>query len=316
MMDIIRQAYTIRVPGEFDHLRLFHDIVDLGNVSRAAARHGITQSAASQQLREIERRLGIRLLDRSTRPVSLTPAGKLYHQMCRDMLRRLDEFQAEVQALEGAVEGAVPVASIYSVGLGEMSRLQEEFSRRYPRATLQVDYMHPDKVYTTVAEGRADIGLVSYPRRTRDLEVRPWKKEEMVLAAAPAHPLASRRRVRPADLKGVDFVTFDEHLPIRRDIDRYLRAQRVEVNRKMTFDNIASIKEAIGLGTCVGILPAPMMQAEVAAGLLRAVRLQRPLVRPMGILLRKRGPLSPAAGKFLELLRGLSGRASAPRVER
>jgi len=308
-MDSIRRPYTEDVLAELDHLRLFRDIVDLGNVSRGAARHGITQSAASQQIRELERRLGTKLLDRSTRPISLTPAGKLYDHMCRDILRRLDEFQAGLQTLEGAVEGVVGVASIYSVGLGEMARLQEEFTKRYPRATMQVDYMHPDKVYTAVEEGRADIGLVSYPRATRELEARPWKKEEMVLAVAPVHPLAARKKVRPEDFKGVDFVTFDEHLPIRRDIDHYLREQHVEVNRKMTFDNIASIKEAIGLGTCVGILPSPMMHAEVSAGLLRAVPLKKPLVRPMGILLRKRGALAPAAEKFLELLRGVSALA-------
>lgn len=303
-MGIIRQAYNGNVLGELDHLRLFRDIVDLGSVSRAAARHGITQSAASQQIRELELRLGAKLLDRSKRPISLTPAGKLYEQMCRDILRRLDEFRAALQTLEGTVEGVVAVASIYSVGLGEMARLQEQFTKRYPRASLQVDYMHPDKVYTAVEGGRADVGLVSYPKATRDLEARPWKKEEMVLAAAPSHLLAKRKSVSPADFKDLDFVTFDEHLPIRRDIDHYLREQHVEVNRKMTFDNIASIKEAIGLGTCVGILPAPMMYAEVAAGLLRAIPLKKPLVRPMGILLRKRGALTPAAEKFLELLRG------------
>lgn len=295
--------------GELDHLRLFRDIVDLGSVSRGAALHGISQSAASQQIQELERRLGAKLLDRSTRPISLTPSGKLYDQMCRDILRRLDEFQAELQTLQGAVSGVVGIASIYSVGLGEMARLQELFTVFYPRASLRVDYMHPDKVYTTVEEGRADLGLVSYPRATRELKVRPWKKEVMVLAVSPAHALSKRKTVGAEDFKELDFVTFDEHLPIRRDIDRYLSEQNVEVNRKMTFDNIASIKEAIGLGTCVGILPAPMMQAEVAAGLLRAVPLKKPLVRPMGILLRKRGALSPAAKKFLELLRGVSARA-------
>jgi len=305
-MDIIRQPYNGMVLAELDHLRLFRDIVDLGNVSRAAERHGITQSAASQQIRELERRLGRRLLDRSTRPISLTPAGKLYEQMCRDVLLRLDEFQAGLKALDRVVRGVVSVASIYSVGLGEMARLQESFSASYPMASLQVDYMHPDKVYTAVEEGRAELGLVSYPRPTRELATRSWKKEEMVLAASPSHPLAAYKQVRPEDFKDVDFVTFDEHLPIRRDIDHYLRELHVEVNRKMTFDNIASIKEAIGLGACVGILPAPMMQAEVAAGLLRAVPLKKPLVRPMGILLRKRGRLSPAAKKFLQLLSSVS----------
>ena len=69
MIGIIRWPYTEKVLGEFDHLRLFRDVVDGGSVSRGAERHGITQSAASQHLRELEKRLGVRLLDRSTRPI-------------------------------------------------------------------------------------------------------------------------------------------------------------------------------------------------------------------------------------------------------
>jgi DNA-binding transcriptional LysR family regulator len=183
-----------------------------------------------------------------------------------------------------------------------MARLESEFTARYPQARLQVEYMHPDRVYQAVAGGQADLGLVSYPRATKELLARPWKQEPMVLGVAPRHPLSRKSRIRPADLRAADFVTFDEHLPIRRHIDAYLRRHRAEVHRKMTFDNIASIKEAITLGTCVGILPAPMMQAEVAAGLLKAVPLKPGLVRPLGILVRKRKQLAPPTQRFLELL--------------
>ena len=77
------------------------------------------------------------LLDRATRPLTLTAAGRLYFDLCRDVLRREEEFQAAPDEFKAQVEGTVRVASIYSIGLSEMSRLQEEFSLRFPKAQLR-----------------------------------------------------------------------------------------------------------------------------------------------------------------------------------
>src|SRR6266545_4661082 len=122
-------------------MRLFREIAKNRGISRGAAVCGISQSAASQHIQEIERRLEVALLDRRTRPLTLTEAGKLYAEFCRDVLRRQEEFQAALEELKGKVEGTVRVASIYSVGLSEMSRLQDAFAARFPEAQLVVEYM-------------------------------------------------------------------------------------------------------------------------------------------------------------------------------
>lgn len=263
----------------------------------------ITPSAASQQINELERSLGVMLLDRSTRPLSLTAEGLLYHDMCRDVLRRSQEFHAALDELKSEVEGTVRVAAIYSVGLSEMSELEAEFHRRLPSAKLEVEYLRPEKIYEYVGSDRVDLGLVSYPEPTREIAVLAWRREEMVLATSPTHHLATRERIFPEDLNGVDFVTFDNDLPIAREIARYLRAHDVEVTTTMRFDNIQTIKEAVVLGSGVSIVPARILKAELAAGRLRAVPLSEPgLFRPVGIVHRKKKRFHRAAQAFLNLL--------------
>src|ERR1700736_1564716 len=144
-------------------------------MSKGASSCGVSQSAASQHVQEVERRLGLSLFDRGKRPLALTEAGRLYAEFCRDVLHRQEAFSLQLERLKGEVEGAVRVASIYSVGLSEMSRLQEEFAVRYPNAQLHVDYLRPDKVYESVLTDQADLGLVSYPEGTKDLAVIPWR---------------------------------------------------------------------------------------------------------------------------------------------
>jgi len=274
-------------------------------MSKGAEHCGVSQSAASQHVQEAERRLGVSLFDRSKRPLELTAAGKLYAEFCRDVLRREEEFTLALESIKGDVEGTVRVVSIYSTGLSEMGRLQEEFSARYPTAQLHVEYMRPDKVYDAVRNDTADLGLVSFPESTREIAAIPWRNEEMQVAVPPAHPFAQRDAVYPADLNGQDFIGFDEDLSIRRELDRFLRAQGVEVKIVMHFDNIQMIKEAVELGRGISLLPARTMLAEIEQGRLVAVKLDAPdLVRPVGIVHRKRKKFNRAAQAFLELLVG------------
>ena len=287
----------------FSELRLFKEIAVTGSMSKGAKVCGVTQSAASQHVQEMERRLGSPLLDRSKRPLELTPAGKLYADFCRDVMRQEDEFQLALERLKLEVEGTVRVASIYSVGLSEMSRLSEEFSLSHPTARLEVEYMRPDKVYAAVSSGEADLGLVSYPESSREIAAIPWRDEEMRLAVPPEHALAGRQLVLAADLDGIDFIGFDEDLSIRREIDRFLRVRGVTVRMAMHFDNVQMIKEAVALGSGVSILPARSMQAEIERGRLVAVALEAPgLVRPVGIVHRRRKKFNRAAQAFLDLL--------------
>ena len=286
-------------------LSLFKEIAAHRSMSRGARQCGVSQSAASQHVQEVERRLGTALFDRGKRPLELTAAGKLYAEFCRDVLRREQEFTVALERFKGEVEGTVRVVSIYSTGLSEMGRLQEQFSARYPTAHLQVEYMRPDKVYDAVRNDAADLGLVSYPESSREIAAIPWRSEEMQVAVPPAHPLAARYSVYPADLNGQDFIAFDEDLSIRRELDRFLRAHAIEVKIVMHFDNIQMIKEAVGLGRGISLLPARTMLADIEQGRLVAVKLHAPeLVRPVGIVHRRRKKFNRAAQAFLELLAG------------
>ncbi len=287
----------------FEECKLFRDVAHAKSLSRAAQLNGISQSAATQHIQEIERRLGTSLLDRSTRPLGLTDAGKLYADLCRDVLRREEDFTAALDDIRGSAEGTVRVATIYSIGLSEMARLREEFARVCPQARVTVELLRPDRVYQAVLEGEADLGFISYPESRRDLTVIPWREERMTLAVYPTHPLASRTQVRPEDLDGQNFVAFDDEVIIRRELDRFFRESGVTVNTVMQFDNIQSIKEAVALGSGISILPERAMQAEVAQRRLVSIPFRAPqLLRPVAVIHRRKKKLNRAARDFLRLI--------------
>jgi len=169
---------------------------------------------------------------------------------------------------------------------------------------VRLEYLHPHRVYDSVENDLADLGLVSYPKSSRTVTAIPWREEPMVLVCAPTHELAACPRLNLQQLHGQKLVGFDSDLTIRREIDRVLHLHRIEVQLVMEFDNIETIKRAIEIDAGVCLLPEPTVLREVAAGTLAAVPLDTDeLVRPLGIIHRRGKQLSATTWRFVELLK-------------
>jgi DNA-binding transcriptional LysR family regulator len=294
---------------QLETLKIFCDVVRTASFSRGAAENSISQSSASQAVHQLELRLGVKLIDRSKRPLLLTPHGKVFYDGCKDLVDRYLDLENRVRSLEDpdTVVGTVGVAAIYSVGLPHMRRFVDTFEARYPDASVRVEYLHPDRVLERVLEGKAELGLLSFPKKWPELTVITWREEPMVLAVPPTHRFALRSSVMVAELDGEPFVGFDSDLSIRRAIERFLRRHGVSVEAACAFDNIENIKRAVEAGSGVSILPEPTLAQEVKSATLCAIPLESavaggPLVRALAIIHRRHARLEPAARKFLELL--------------
>jgi DNA-binding transcriptional LysR family regulator len=291
-------------------IKIFCDVVRHHSFSRGAAENRVTQSSASQTIHQLEARLGVTLVDRSRRPWKLTPEGKVFFDGSIDLLDRAARLEQDVRRFHSEVSAVVRVAAIYSVGLGPMNGYIQKFMAAHPGTRVQIEYLHPDRVYERVLEETADLGIVSYPQSRRDLAVTAWREEPMVLTCPPTHRLARARAVGPAELQGETFVGFDRGLVIRRQVDRFLKRHGVEVSVAVEFDNVEAIKRAVEVGSGISILPQPTLEREVTMGTLRAAPFTGPrLVRPLGIIHRRGKRFNPAVERFVQLLQKEEGLA-------
>jgi LysR family transcriptional regulator, transcriptional activator of the cysJI operon len=286
------------------HLKVFRDIAQSRSISQAAELNHISQSAASQSLKSLEKLCGVGLVDRDRRPLRLTHAGEIYLEASRDIVRRFEELESRLASHKQQLCSVVRVASIYSIGLYEMARLRDEFEKLHGGAKIHLEYMRPDKIYEALEQDRADLGLVSYPNATRELRAIDWRLEKMVFVCHPTHPLAGAKSIKPSDLARTDFVSFDRGLQIRRALDRFFREHGVQREVAYEFDNIQMIKEALSIGQGVSILPERTVRQEVMEGRLVALPIEAEgLVRPVGILLQRKKKLSKTGELFLDFLR-------------
>ncbi len=288
---------------QLESLKIFSDVVRLRSFSRGAEANGVLQSAASQAVHSLERHLAVTLIDRSHRPFALTPQGRVFYEGCCDIVKRYADLEMAVKGVQEELSAVVRVAVIYSVGLGDINQCVHSFTEAHPGVRVQIEYLHPDRVFERVLGDEVDFGVVSFPPARRDLRVIPWRREPMVVACPREHPLAQFSAINPRELMGVRFIGFDKGLGIRREVDRYLKRHEVSVSVELEFDNVEAIKRAVEVGAGVSLLPRPTLTREVNTGTLSAVALSNgDFVRPLGIIHRRGKKFQPNTQQFLELL--------------
>jgi DNA-binding transcriptional LysR family regulator len=284
-------------------LKIFCDVARLRSFSRGAEQNEVTQSTASQTVQHLEEHLGVVLIERSHRPLELTREGKIFLEGCREIVSQYEGLERLVKKAHEQTSSIVRVAAIYSVGLGDMSHYIQKFSAAAPQARVQMEYLHPGRVYESVLEEQVDFGIISFPQPRRELTVIPWRNEPMALVCHPGHRLAQEEKVSLKQIEGERFVAFERDLVIRREIDRLLRKHKVSVDVAFEFDNVEAIKRAVEVNSGISILPRPTLEREVSSGALAAVALgTKNLVRPLGIVHRRGKKLYPSTMQFIELL--------------
>ncbi len=282
--------------------RIFCDLVDLQNFSRTAERHGISQSAVSQQIAQLEMTHRCQLVSRKKRPLALTDAGELFYQACKEILERYDRLTSELTVLQSS-SARINLAAIFSIGMHTLQPYVRRFMEMYPKVNLSVEYCSARQIYEGILRGDIDIGVVAVPRMDRNISVFPFKNERLLLVCNPQHRLAAETTANIHQLQGSNFIAFDKEVPSRTLIDSILKQHNITVRVVMEFDNTETIKRAIEINSGLSILPEPTIGPELANGTLRALPFRdQNFYRPTGVILRKDKLLSQAGRYLIELL--------------
>lgn len=286
-----------------ENFKIFADLVESESFSKSARLNGITQSAVSQQLRSIERKLDVLILDRSQKGFHLTREGRRLYAASKDILHKYEELHSELQEMKKVISGTIRLATIYSIGLHELPPYIKWFLQEYPSVNVRVEYRRSNLVYEDILHNSVDLGLVAYPSKIRQIEAIPFREDELVLICPPDHPLANRRQIHPAKIEEYRFVGFEPDIPTRKAVDSILREHKVQIDPVMEFDNIETVKRAVEIDAGISIVPRATVAQEIQQKTLKAITLSGgSYLRPLAILHRKGRALTPAMRKFIEVL--------------
>jgi molybdate transport repressor ModE-like protein len=298
-------------------LKVFCDLAETGSFSLAASKNFITQSAVSQQIRSLEERYSRELVERSKGHVRLTQAGEVLYRAGKEIVQKYREIEDSLQTLSHAVAGTVRVATVYSVGLYELSSPLKRYLRTFPEVNIHLEYTRANKIYEEVIRGDMDLGIVAYPSKRPQILVTPFREDRLVLVCAPQHPFAEFHRISMKRLNGEKFVGFERDVPTRRALDRIFRRHRIKVQYVMEVDNIETIKRVVEIGSGISIVPEPSVTQEIKAETLKAVQFtDEVLIRPLGIISKRARHFTPAVQEFVDFLQGRKSRGTTGEPDR
>ena len=288
-----------------DTLKVFCDLAETKSFSKAAEVNGITQSAVSQQVRALELKYQVSLVERNRRACGLTPEGRTFLDTARRIVEAYEILGDELRNSSNTVAGRIRVASEFSIALHELPPVLEAFREKYPDVEILVQYLHSPEVCEVVAAGEADLGLVAYPQARAGLKFELFAEDELIVICHPDHPLADRAAVGLASLAAENFISFEPDAPAVRFIDRQLRKHHTELTPAAQFDNVETVKRAVEIKSGISLVPRNTVQTEVETGTLVAIPLEDiRLERPLAIAFKPSRARSNVVREFVASLKG------------
>jgi len=293
-------------------LRVFIEVARLQSFSRAGDEIGLTQSAVSRCVRELEAEIGVKLVDRTTREVQLTDVGANLIASIPRLLSDLDDALREIREIGEQRRGRVVVAASPTVACRLMPQVVAACGRQFPYVTLGLRDDVQTDVVRKIRSGEVDFGVVIGPFTADDLETERLTTDSFCVVVRGDHALALSQEVSWKELDGERLVMLDYASGSRPLIDAVMSEHGVRVRVVQELGHPATVFGLVEAG--VGISVLPWLALPVPAG---ASLLARPLVpraeRTVELVRRRDRSLSPAAEAVWSLIRQLSDPAAGRR---
>lgn len=270
-------------------LRLFRDIARELSFVKVAQQNHITQPAVSVHIKKLEDELGKRLFSRTPHNIQLTADGEVILDDVKEILRLCEGLKIRSSYSQGILEGNIRIAAIHSVGMYGIGDFLSSFMKAFPRVHIHLEFRRADEIYNLLGKEVIDIGVVAYPEKRTNIESTPWADDSLVLITHPEHELASRKSVLLKHVHKQAFIAFESGIPTREAIDSVFAENNIEVDNRMSNDNIFTLKKAVEAGIGISIVPSNAVDEEVQKGsLIRLPIRDIKLTRPIALVQRRK----------------------------
>ncbi len=297
-------------------LRYLVALAEERHFTRAAAREHIAQPALSQQIRRLEEEVGLALVERTTRHVTITAAGEMLVARARRILSEVDAAQTELQGLRGVQTGHVTVGAMHTMGPVDVSLALAIFHSRHPGVELTVREMSSEEMAEMLRVDELDLAFLSVTERieSHGLGLHQLVSEELVVILPHDHHLSARKTLRMAELAEEQFISYREGSRLRELLISAGRQAGFEPQVKLESNESMRIRRLVARGMGVAILPRS--DAEPPGSDLVVVGVREPaLSRDITLAWREGRRHTPAAAEFLELARSTFTETDEARAE-
>jgi DNA-binding transcriptional LysR family regulator len=299
---------------ELRHLRYFVAVGEALNFTRASARLRIAQPALSRQVQDLEDEIGVDLLRRSPRGVTLTAEGKLFLAEARDLLRRAEESVEKVRALARGEYGELRVGYAPSPTVEILPAGLAAFQKAVPRVQLLLHDLSSEELIKGLRNGKLDVAIMVRPsgELTAGIEFELLRSYPFCVALAAAHPFARMKSISLEKVAGEPLITLSrkEYPDAHEMMDRIFALNQTRPRIAVECDSASSLIAEVEAGRGIA-LSSSFFKLVTGKRLLYRALTGTTETMSVGIARAAKGDITPAGEKFCEILRSISGEGTA-----
>ena len=298
-------------------LQAFRAVAELNSFRKAAEALHVSQPAFSRRIEKLEEALGVRLLDRTTRRVSLTSVGRDFDRKVQQLLDDLDHTLLGIRGVAATRMGEVTIACVPSTVYYFLSQVISRYHERYPKIRVKVFDASANEVLSAVSRGEADFGLNFVGGQEPDIEFKPLAGGAL-RRGLPARPsaCAKKRRVSWTELAQYDYISVSKASGNRLLLDQALSGLPGRPQSIYETQHVTTMLGLVEAGLGVAAVPSIAMP-DADHPLLVSVPLFDPVItRKIGLIRRKGRTLSPAAQQLYAFFSEMKAKRGKPRGRR
>jgi DNA-binding transcriptional LysR family regulator len=285
---------------ELRHLRTIVAVAQHRSLTKAGEELYLTQSAISQQIRRLERELGIEVFRRTSRSVELTVEGQVILGYAQRVLAEVDGLQNELEELTGLLRGQLRIGGVYPTGPYDLFGMLADFRAAHPGVAVHMVEDTQDDVLAALRADELDCAFTALDPDALGNEFAAtllWE-EEIVVALPPGHRLCARQRVTLHELAAEDLIAYRDNSALRRRLERTMAELGLEPRNAFICTEMAAVRGLASKGLGVAVIPRSVAEQPGPEIELRPIGPER-LTWPIALVWRASRRQSPAGKAFL-----------------
>ncbi len=287
---------------ELQQLKGFYYSIRYGSLTKAAEKMAVTQSAVSQQIKSLEKEIGVKLFNRYGPRKELTSDGKLLFDLISPLIQQIDSLKSTFEDMKGSQHGVLTIAATTFMIMNYLPPIIKKYTEKYPHIRLTILERRWNEIVSLALSGEIDFGLApvtTLPQNLRCIKLKPF---ERVLITNMNHPLAKKKHITLLDISQYPMITYEEGLVTRKEFDCVFEETHLDTEIVMEATNAETIKRYVEMGIGIAIIPKIALYHPTAYKL-KTIPVDKYFGKSQyGIILRKEKYLSSWAKNFLHLV--------------
>jgi len=297
----------LKVRLDLWQLEIFCAVAELKSFSRAAEALFVSQPTVTSHISALEKRLGVKLFDRTTRKVTLTPAGKLLYHHAKVLLAAHEAAMQELSRFQGGLMGRLTLGASTIPAHYLLPSLMAKFRREFPETQLIMRIGSSGEILDGVLNGELELGVIGFKPDEPQIRTIPLWSDEVVLIVPPEHEWSERSFVPIAELSNQSFVFREEGSGTRKTFEQFLLKHKISPRQLKIVAEVGSteaVKQFVAAGGGVGFVSIRAVDCEAEQERLKIVRLQEGrITRQFFAIIPTERTISPLCNAFVRFLK-------------